>query len=190
MPLLTPKPPSCHRNEHRRARLGGAIWPQMTAREKGFGQLDHHPLSGRPHRRSCRYQSCAPIMAPASIRSQSIGGREGQKGRLIADGPLSPARGRLRSGKHPHGIIRGGYKHEDAIRSTSVWWDDVFTSIHIEEYETEPGYQAGAGRDHARHPKCGRRRLKDWMSGRDPRARRCAPGTSWWERSPPRARPT
>ena len=61
------------------------------------------------------------------------------KGEIIADGP-STSNGELALGKN---ILIGymeweGYNYEDAILlSEKLVQDDVFTSIHIEEYETE-----------------------------------------------------
>ena len=58
--------------------------------------------------------------------------------------------------------------------------DDVFTSIHIEKYETEGArHQAGAGRDHPRHPE--RRRgqpLRPGRGWRDPHRRGGPPRTT------------
>ncbi len=62
-----------------------------------------------------------------------------EKGEVIADGP-STSNGELALGKN---ILVGfmeweGYNYEDAILiSEKLVQDDVFTSIHIEEYETE-----------------------------------------------------
>ncbi len=62
-----------------------------------------------------------------------------EKGEIIADGP-STKNGELALGKN---ILVGfmeweGYNYEDAILiSEKLVQDDVFTSIHIEEYETE-----------------------------------------------------
>ena len=48
-----------------------------------------------------------------------------------------------------------GYNYEDAILvSERMVKDNVFTSIHIEKYDGGAGHEAGAGRDHARHPQC------------------------------------
>jgi DNA-directed RNA polymerase subunit beta len=45
-----------------------------------------------------------------------------------------------------------GYNFEDSILiSERIVRDDVFTSIHIEEFEVGPRHQARAGRDHPRH---------------------------------------
>ncbi len=43
-----------------------------------------------------------------------------------------------------------GYNYEDAVLlNEKIVREDVYTSIHIEEYETEsPRYQAGTRRDH------------------------------------------
>ena len=61
------------------------------------------------------------------------------KGMVLADGPATD-NGELSLGRH---ILIGfmswcGYNYEDEIRiSEDLDKDDVFTSIHIEEYETE-----------------------------------------------------
>ena len=46
-----------------------------------------------------------------------------------------------------------GYNYEDAILlSEKMVKEDVYTSIHIEEYELEArDTKLGTGRDHARH---------------------------------------
>ena len=62
-----------------------------------------------------------------------------------------------------------GYNYEDAVLHQRKAWckEDVYTSIHIEEYESEsPGHQAGAGGDHPGYPQRGRRRAaRTWTSG-------------------------
>ena len=66
-------------------------------------------------------------------------GQRVEKGEVIADGP-STANGEIALGKN---ILMGfmtweGYNYEDAILlNERMVKDDVFTSIHIEEYETE-----------------------------------------------------
>ncbi len=66
-------------------------------------------------------------------------GQRVRKGEVIADGP-STSKGEIALGKN---ILMGfmtweGYNYEDAVLLTErMVKDDVFTSIHIEEYETE-----------------------------------------------------
>ncbi len=59
---------------------------------------------------------------------------------VIADGP-STSNGELALGKNPLiGFMTWeGYNYEDAVLlSESSWYeDDVYTSVHIEEYEAE-----------------------------------------------------
>ena len=62
-----------------------------------------------------------------------------EKGEVIADGP-STSNGELGLGKNPLiGFMTWeGYNHEDAVLlSERLVQDDVYTSIHIEEYEAE-----------------------------------------------------
>ena len=66
-------------------------------------------------------------------------GQEIKKGHIIADGP-STQKGELALGKNPLiGFMTWeGYNYEDAILlSEKLVEDDVYTSIHIEEYEAE-----------------------------------------------------
>ncbi len=74
-----------------------------------------------------------------------------EAGEVIADGP-STYQGELALGKNPLiGFMTWeGYNYEDAVLlSERLVQDDVYTSIHIEEYEAEvPRYQTGTGRDH------------------------------------------
>ena len=66
-------------------------------------------------------------------------GQKINKGEIIADGPAT-SQGELSLGKN---ILIGfmsweGYNYEDAILiSEDLVKDDVFTSVHIEEYEIE-----------------------------------------------------
>ena len=62
-----------------------------------------------------------------------------EKGEVIADGP-STSNGELGLGKNPLiGFMTGeGYNYEDAVLlSERLVQDDVYTSVHIEEYEAE-----------------------------------------------------
>ena len=84
--------------------------------------------------------SSAPTTAPASTSGPlSPCGTGCRRGDVIADGP-STNQGEIALGKN---ILMGfmtweGYNYEDAILlNERMVKDDVFTSIHIEEYETE-----------------------------------------------------
>ena len=66
-------------------------------------------------------------------------GQRVEKGEILADGP-STSKGELALGRNPLiGFMTWeGYNYEDAILlSENLIKDDVYTSIHIEEYETE-----------------------------------------------------
>ena len=66
-------------------------------------------------------------------------GDEVKAGDVIADGP-STSNGEIALGKNPLiGFMTWeGYNYEDAVLlSERLVRDDVYTSIHIEEYETE-----------------------------------------------------
>ena len=66
-------------------------------------------------------------------------GNHGEAGQVIADGP-STSEGELALGKNPLiGFMTWeGYNYEDAVLlSERLVMDDVYTSIHIEEYEAE-----------------------------------------------------
>jgi DNA-directed RNA polymerase subunit beta len=114
------------------------------------------------------------------------------KGEVIADGP-STDMGELALGKNVIVAFMpwNGYNYEDSILiSERIVRDDVFTSIHIEEFEVA-----------ARDTKLGRKRSP--ATSRTSARRRCATSTrrassisaprwgraiSWWARSPPRAK--
>ena len=82
-----------------------------------------------------------------------------EAGEVIADGP-STYQGELALGKNPLiGFMTWeGYNYEDAVLlSERLVQDDVYTSIHIEEYEAEArDTKLRTGRDHKR--RSGRRR--------------------------------
>ena len=68
-----------------------------------------------------------------------VKGEQVEKGQVIADGP-STANGEMALGKNPLiGFMTWeGYNYEDAVLlSERLVQDDVYTSIHIEEYEVE-----------------------------------------------------
>jgi DNA-directed RNA polymerase subunit beta len=82
-----------------------------------------------------------------------------EAGDIIADGP-STELGELALGKNSLVAFMpwNGYNYEDSILiSERIVKDDVFTSIHIEEFEVGPRHQAWAGRDHPRHSERRRR---------------------------------
>ena len=113
----------------------------------------------------------------------------------MADGPATD-NGEISLGKNALiGFMTWeGYNYEDAVLiNEKMVREDVYTSIHIEEYEIEAREtKLGPGGDHPGHPQRGRGRPEG--SGRarhHPDGRRGhAPATSWWARSPPRARPS
>jgi DNA-directed RNA polymerase subunit beta len=81
--------------------------------------------------------SCARTPAPASTRSRSSSGPEGQGRRVIADGP-STDHGEMALGRNVLVAFMpwNGYNFEDAILiSEKVLKEDIFTSIHIQEFE-------------------------------------------------------
>ena len=99
-------------------------------------------------------------------------GNRVQAGQVIADGP-STSEGELALGKNPLiGFMTWeGYNYEDAVLlSERLVMDDVYTSVHIEEYEAE-----------ARDTKLGPAESSAW-------APRCAPETFWWARLRRRAK--
>ncbi len=102
-----------------------------------------------------------------------------KKGEVIADGP-SCSNGEISLGKN---VLIGfmsweGYNYEDAILlNERLVREDVFTSIHIEEHETEARDTKLGPEEITRDiPNVGDDTLKDLDE------------TTWWVRSPPRAR--
>ena len=82
-------------------------------------------------------------------------GERVEAGQVIADGPAC-SQGEIALGKN---VLIGfmtweGYNYEDAILlNERLVREDVFTSIHIEEYETESrDTKLGTGGDHPRYP--------------------------------------
>ncbi|MES3702918.1 DNA-directed RNA polymerase subunit beta [Staphylococcus arlettae] len=94
------------------------------------GELDRYPLSKfkRSNTGTCHNQR--PIIAKGNVVT---------KGEILADGP-SMELGEMALGRN---VVVGfmtwdGYNYEDAvIMSERLVKDDVYTSIHIEEYESE-----------------------------------------------------
>ena len=107
---------------------------------------------------------------------------------VLADGP-STDRGEIALGRN---ILMGfmtweGYNYEDAVLlNERMVREDVFTSIHIEEYELE-------ARDTKLGPETITRDIpnvgEDASTASSASARRSMPATTWWARWPPRARP-
>ena len=85
-----------------------------------------------------------------------------------------------------------GYNYEDSILlSERIVRDDIFTSIHIEEFEVMArDNQARAGRDHARHSERLGRSAEETSTRRASfmSAPRCSRATSWSARSRRRAK--
>ena len=94
-------------------------------------------------------------------------GERVEAGQVIADGP-STSGGEMALGKNPLiGFMTWeGYNYEDAVLlSERLVQDDVYTSVHIEEYEAEArDTKLGAGGNHKGHP--GRRRRRAEGPGR------------------------
>ncbi|RIM28948.1 DNA-directed RNA polymerase subunit beta, partial [Staphylococcus cohnii] len=94
------------------------------------GELDRYPLAKfkRSNTGTCYNQR--PIVASGDVVT---------KGEILADGP-SMELGEMALGRN---VVVGfmtwdGYNYEDAvIMSERLVKDDVYTSIHIEEYESE-----------------------------------------------------
>ena len=79
-----------------------------------------------------------------------------------------------------------GYNYEDAVLiSERLVKDDVYTSIHIEEYESE-ARDTKLGPEEITRGYPQRRRGRAARPGRraasSASAPRCAPATSWWAR--------
>ena len=108
--------------------------------------MDRCPRARRRSRRiprpasgftSCA-SSCVPTPAPASTRSRSSSkGQHVNKGDVIADGP-NTEHGELALGRNVLVAFMpwNGYNFEDAILiSERVVKEDIYTSIHIDEFE-------------------------------------------------------
>ena len=115
------------------AKEGGVVERSETNRiliRKKDGNLDEYKLSKfvRSNQGTCMNQR--PIVTK---------GDEVEKGQVIADGP-STAGGEIALGKNPLiGFMTWeGYNYEDAVLlSERLVQEDVYTSVHINEYETE-----------------------------------------------------
>ena len=178
------------------ASRGGAIESVDAARivvrvnddeaEPGVPGVDIYNLTKytRSNQNTCINQR--PLVKPGDVvaRGRRAGGRPFHgHGRT---GPGAEPAGRLHAlerlqlrGLHPD--LRaggaGGPLHQHPHRGADL---------------PRPRHQAGAGGDHRRHPQ--RRRVGAGQARRvrasSTSAPRCATATSWWARSPPRARPS
>ena len=115
------------------AKEGGVVERAETNRiliRKKDGNLDEYKLSKfvRSNQGTCMNQR--PIVTK---------GDEVEAGQVIADGP-STSGGEIALGKNPLiGFMTWeGYNYEDAVLlSERLVQEDVYTSVHINEYETE-----------------------------------------------------
>ena len=103
---------------------------KITVRRDSDGTLDEYKLTKfmRSNQSNCYNQK--PIV---------FAGDHVKKGDVIADGP-STCQGEIALGKNPLiGFMTWeGYNYEDAVLlSERLVQDDVYTSVHIEEYEAE-----------------------------------------------------
>ena len=134
---------------------------EIIIRYDEMGELRHHLIKFYAFQPGVTCINQRPIVA--------VGDRV-QKDDAIADGP-STSEGEISLGKN---VLIGfmtweGYNYEDAVLlNERLVKDDVYTSIHIEEYETESrDTKLGTGGYHARHSKCRRRCLKRLGRARD-----------------------
>jgi DNA-directed RNA polymerase subunit beta len=99
-------------------------------------------------------QNTCTSQKPICYRGQRV-----VKGQILADGP-AVAGGELALGRNVTVAFMswGGYNYEDSILvSERIVKDDVYTSLHIEEFETVArDTKLGQGRDHPGHPQRGR----------------------------------
>ena len=120
-------------------------------------------------------------------------GDQVKKGDIIADGPSTDL-GELALGRNVLVAFMpwNGYNFEDSILlSERIVKDDVFTSIHIEEFEVMArDTKLGPGRNHPRHSQRLGRDAEESRRGwhRLYRRRGAAPATSWSARSRRRAK--
>ncbi len=116
-----------------------------------------------------------------------------EKADIIADGPSTDL-GELALGRNVLVAFMpwNGYNFEDSILlSERIVKDDVFTSIHIEEFEGDGArHQAGSRGNHPRHPERLGRGAQEISTKRasSTSARKFTPATSWSARSRPRAK--
>jgi DNA-directed RNA polymerase beta subunit len=114
------------------------------------------------------------------------------KGEVIADGPSTDL-GELALGKNVVVAFMpwNGYNYEDSILiSERIVRDDVFTSIHIEEFEVAArDTKLGPRRSPATSRMSARKRCAtSTRRASSISAPRSARATSWWARSRPRAK--
>jgi len=132
---------------------------------------------------------------PAKIRSPSWSARpEGREGRSASPTAAATYKGELALGRN---VLVGfmawdGFNFEDAIIiSEELVEDDVYTSIHIEEYDIEIRDTKLGREEFTRDiPNVGERALHEPRRERAScgSARMCRPATSSWARRRPRAR--
>jgi DNA-directed RNA polymerase subunit beta len=122
-----------------------------------------------------------------------VNAASGSRGQIIADGPATE--GELALGRNVMVAFMpwGGYNFEDSILvSERLVKDDVFTSVHIEEFEVV-ARDTKLGKEEITRdiPNVGEEALKDLDEAGIIRiGAEVTPATSWWARSPPRARPS
>ncbi len=120
----------------RRVRAGGkrrhcGAWTPTRSRSA-------RKTTARP-RTTSSSSSCARTRAPASTSTPSSKGDKVIKGQVLADGPATK-KGEISLGQN---VLIGfmtweGYNYEDAVLlNERLVREDVYTSIHIEEYEIE-----------------------------------------------------
>ncbi|MDR1569924.1 MAG: DNA-directed RNA polymerase subunit beta [Oscillospiraceae bacterium] len=143
VPLLVPEAPIIGTGmEYKTARDSGVV---AIAREEGIVEkVAADEIQIRADDRSLhqyRLRKFARSNQGTCINQRPIisAGERVEKGQIIADGP-STEKGEIGLGRN---ILMGfmtweGYNYEDAILiSEKLVKEDIFTSIHIEEYETE-----------------------------------------------------
>ncbi len=144
VPLLVTEPPIVGTGmEYKAAVRLRRLRPGQERRHGGAGhrRQDRRPhVQGRPPTSTSSSSSCVPTRAPASTSVPSWSkGEQVKKGEVIADGPATK-NGEISLGKN---VLIGfmtweGYNYEDAVLiNEKLVRDDVYTSIHIEEYEIE-----------------------------------------------------
>ena len=115
------------------AKRGGVVEKSVSNRiiiRTDDGERDEYPLTkfARSNQSNCYNQR------PIVFKGDRV-----EAGEVIADGP-STSNGELALGKNPLiGFMTWeGYNYEDAVLlSERLVQDDVYTSVHIEEYEVE-----------------------------------------------------
>ena len=98
------------------------------------------------------------LLQPAARSSTRV--TAWKQGDVIADGP-STSNGEIALGKNPsdriHDLGRLQLRGRSSPERNVLFMDDVYTSVHIEEYEAEArDTKLGTGRDHKRCSRCRR----------------------------------